>query len=309
MARILITDGMDKQATEILRKMGHEIEQQFYESTQLNEKLKQVDVVIIRSATKIRIEQIDAARETGQLKMIIRAGVGIDNIDASYAETVGIAVRNTPNASSASVAELAIAHMFALARFLYISNVSMRCMKWEKKAYKGIELNGKTLGLVGFGRIAKETAKRAKALGMNIVYTNRSGRKDGYDQYRYVDMDELLKVSDFISLHTPFNKDAGPLITSAEFQKMKKGVFLVNCSRGGVVNEADLIKALNSGQVEAAAVDVFIKEPIRNEELCTHPKVSLTPHIGASTKEAQARIGEEIIGILKENFEYRVYET
>lgn len=303
MAKILVTDGMDKKAAQQLKDMGHELVEQHYEVEELKEQLKSFDAVIIRSATKLRQEIIDAALETKTLKLIIRAGVGLDNIDVAYAMENGIQVNNTPNASSASVAELAIGHMFSLSRFLYISNVTMRNGEWNKKAYKGIELAGKTLGLIGFGRIAKETARMAHALGMKVLYSNRSGAKEGYDQYTFASMDELLKQSDFISLHIPFNKETGAVIGKKEFEMMKDGVYLVNCARGGVVDEAALIEALDSGKVAAAAIDVFEEEPTKNEKLYTHDKVSLTPHIGASTKEAQSRIGEEIVEIIKNFFE------
>lgn len=302
MARILVTDGMDKNAVNKLKELGHEVVEQFYEADELKEEIKEFDCIIVRSATKVREPIIDAALETKKLKLIIRAGVGVDNIDVNYAMERGITVNNTPNASSQSVAELAIGHMFALARHIHISNVTMRNGEWNKKAYKGIELSGKTLGLIGFGRIAIETAKRAKALGMNVIYNTRSGKKEGYDEYRYVDMDELLKVSDFISLHIPYIKENGPTLSTDEFEKMKKGVYIINCARGGVVDEEALLEALDSGKVAAAALDVFEEEPTKNERILKHDRISLTPHIGASTKEAQARIGEEIVSIIKNFF-------
>jgi len=302
MARILVSDGMDKGAKKQLIDLGHEVVDEHYELDELKEQIKEFDAIIIRSATKLRKEVIDKALETNKLKVIIRAGVGLDNIDVNYAMENGITVNNTPNASSASVAELAIGHMFSIARHIHISNVTMREGKWNKKQYKGIELSGKTLGLIGFGRIAKETAKKANALGMNVIYNTRSGAKEGYDEFKYVEMDNLLKESDFISLHIPFIKEVGAVISDKEFEMMKDGVYLVNCARGGVVDEKALLKALNSNKVAACAVDVFEEEPTKNEELYTHERVSLTPHIGASTKEAQKRIGEEILEIIKKNF-------
>ena len=296
MARILVTDGMEKSAIEELKGKGYEIVEQFYEVEELKEQIKKFDCIVVRSATKVRQPIIDAAMETGQLKLIIRGGVGVDNIDVEYAKSKGIIVANTPNASSASVAELAIAHMFNIARFVHIANHTMRLGKWDKKKYEGIELSGKTLGLIGFGRIAKETAKRAKALGMKVVYTNRSGDQND-PEFKYVPMDELLASADFISLHIPGSKDK-PVIGEAEFAKMKDGVYIVNTARGGVVCEDALINALNSGKVSAAALDVFAEEPTKNERIYTHEKISLTPHIGASTIEAQERIGEEIVQII-----------
>ena len=303
MKRILVTDGMEKSAVEKLKNSGYEVVEQFYEPEQLKEQIKNFDAVVVRSATKVRQPIIDAALETGRLKLIIRGGVGVDNIDVDYAKLNGIAVANTPNASSASVAELAIGHMFCLARHIYIANHTMRQGKWNKKQYEGIELSGKTLGLVGFGRIAREVAKRAFALGMKVVYTNTSGAKEGFNDYKYMKLDELLAVSDFISIHIPCSQDQQPVIGEAQFAKMKDGVYLVNTARGGVVCEEALLKALDSGKVAAAALDVFEEEPTKNERIYTHERISLTPHIGASTNEAQERIGGEIIQIIQNFFE------
>ncbi len=303
MKRILVTDGMEKSAVEKLKNSGYEVVEQFYEPEQLKEQIKNFDAVVVRSATKVRQPIIDAALETGRLKLIIRGGVGVDNIDVDYAKLNGIAVANTPNASSASVAELAIGHMFCLARHIYIANHTMRQGKWNKKQYEGTELSGKTLGLVGFGRIAREVAKRAFALGMKVVYTNTSGAKEGFNDYKYMKLDELLAVSDFISIHIPCSQDQQPVIGEAQFAKMKDGVYLVNTARGGVVSEEALLKALDSGKVVAAALDVFEEEPTKNERIYTHERISLTPHIGASTNEAQERIGGEIIQIIQNFFE------
>lgn len=302
MKRILITDGMDKKAVKSLIDDGFEVVEEHYEVEELKQKVKEFDAMVVRSATKVRKEILDAALETKRLKLIVRAGVGVDNIDVNYAMEHGIQVMNTPKASSASVAELAIAHMFAISRHIHISNVTMREGKWNKKQYKGIELNDKTLGLIGFGRIARETAKKAHALGMKVTYTNRSGAKEGYDEYTYMPLDDLLSNSDFISIHVPFNKETGAVLGEEEFSKMKDGVYIINTARGGVICEKALIKALDSGKVAAAAVDVFEEEPTKNEKLIKHPKVSLTPHIGASTKEAQARIGVEATKVITKFF-------
>lgn len=300
MLKILANDGMAQSAVDQLRSAGHEVTVEFFEGDALVQKLREVDVVVIRSKTKIREALIDQVLG-GSLKLIIRAGVGIDNIDHVYAESKGIAVRNTPNSSSASVAELAIGHMFALARHLHIANVTMRKGEWNKKAYAGIELAGKTLGLVGFGRIARETAKRALALGMRVEYYELMGDQS-VEHCTYKSMQELLKNADFISLHIPFIKANGPAISDAQFDMMKDGVYLINCARGGVVDEAALLRALDSGKVAAAALDVFEEEPTKNEAIYTHDKISLTPHIGASTAEAQVRIGEETIAVINQFF-------
>lgn len=301
MSRILVTDGMDKNALAELRELGNEVVEQFYEADELKEELKQFDVVVIRSATKVGKEIIDAALETKRLSIIIRGGVGIDNIDVEYAKDKAIKVFNTPNASSGAVAELTIGHMFALARNIHIANVTMRNGEWNKNEYKGIELSGKTLGLFGFGRIAIETAKKARALGMKVLYNNTSGKKDGYDEYIYVSKEELLKKSDFISLHLPFKKGDTPIIGEQEISSMKNSAYIINTARGGVVDEEALIKAINEGKLAGAALDVYKEEPTKNEELYKNPKISVTPHIGGSTKECQSKIGQEIVQIIKDN--------
>ena len=301
MLKILVTDGMDKGAVQTLKGLGHEVIEQFFEPEELKEQVKNFNVIIVRSATKVRKEIIDSALQTGNLKLIIRGGVGVDNIDVTYAESKGIKVRNTPKASSSAVAELTLGHMFCLARFIGIANVTLREGKWNKKQYKGIELSGKTLGLIGFGRIGRELAKKAKALEMKIIYNDILGPAKDCPEYSFVSLDELLADSDFISLHVPGNEDESPVIGKLEFSKMKDGVYLINCARGGVVDEAALLEALNSGKLAGAGIDVFSEEPPQNLDLIRHEKVSVTPHIGASTKEAQKRIGAEVVSIIKEN--------
>lgn len=298
MIRILANDGIEKNAAEVLRRRGFEVNVNHYEKEELKKALEIVDILIVRSATKVTKDIIDAAAAAGKLKLIIRGGVGIDNIDAEYARQNGISVVNTPNASSTSVAELTIGHMFSLARNIGIANVTMREGNWNKKEYEGIELKGKTLGLVGFGRIAQETARIAAALGMNVIYTNRTGEKKDVAGYKYKDMDQLLKESDFISFHIPFSKGDGPLIGAREFALMKDGVFLINTARGGILSENDLLEAIRSGKVGGAAIDVFEEEPTHNAELCRCSRISVTPHIGGSTREAQERIGDEVVAII-----------
>ncbi len=302
MYKILANDGIDKSAAEKLISLGFEVDTFHYDGEELNQKIKEIDCIIIRSATKIREPLIDEALIGGRLKLIIRAGVGIDNIDHAYSMEKGIIVRNTPKSSSDAVAELAIGHMFALARHIFISNVTMRNGQWNKKAYSGIELSGKTLGLVGFGRIAKSVAKKANALGMKIIYNDLYGENKDFPEFKYVSKNDLLIESDFISLHIPFNKEIGPFLGKDEFNKMKKGMYIIQASRGGVVNEEELLIALDSGIVKMAALDVYENEPTKNEKIYTHKSISLTPHIGASTKEAQARIGLETIDVILEYF-------
>lgn len=296
MYRVLTSDGLQQGAIDKLVAAGFEVVNEHYDKDILGEKLKDFDALVVRSATKVTAEVLEKASE-GRLKLIIRAGVGIDNIDVNYANTKGIAVRNTPNASSDSVAELAIAHMFAVARFIGISNYTMRNGQWNKKHYEGIELGGKTLGIIGMGRIGRSLAKKAEALGMNVIYTDLFGKQEGL-KYDFLELEELLKKSDFLSLHVPYDKNKGSLIGKKEFELMKDGVYIVNCARGKVVDEAALLEALNSDKVAGAGIDVFEQEPTTNEVLVNHPKVSATPHIGAATKEAQDRIGEEVVEII-----------
>lgn len=295
--RVLITDGMDKVSVEELRKSGHEVVEQFYEPEALGEALKEFDCVVVRSKTKVRANHIDQAVQ-GKLKLVIRGGVGVDNIDVAYAESKGIAVRNTPAASTESVAELALGHMFALARYIAIANVTIRDGQWNKKQYEGIEIAGKTLGLIGFGRISQALARRAEALGMKVVYTDLFGENAKFPRYTFMSQEELLKVSDFVSLHIPMPADKKPVIGEAELATMKPTAFIINTARGGLVEEAALVKALDEGKLAGAALDVFSEEPTKNEALYKHPKVSVTPHIGGSTKEAQGRIGAEIVSII-----------
>ena len=300
--RILVTDGMDKDALQALKDNGHEVVEQFYAPEELGAALKEFDAVVVRSATKIRANHIDEAKD-GKLKLIIRGGVGVDNIDVKYAEAAGITVKNTPRASSQSVAELAMAHMFACARFISIAGHTMREDKWEKKAYgKGIELQGKTLGIVGFGRIGQHLGVMAKAIGMNVIAEDIF-HIPGIEEklgIPYVELDELLAKSDFISVHAPA-VDGGALINAETIAKMKDGVTIINTSRGTNVDEAALLAGLESGKVRSAGLDVYADEPATNKALYSHPMVSCTPHIGAATKEAQKRIGTEIVEII-ENF-------
>ena len=297
--RILVTDGMDKSAIATLRERGHEVIEQFYEPNELGEALRDVDVVVVRSKTKVRKEHIDAAKN-GKLKCIIRGGIGIDNIDADYARMNGIQVRNTPDASTESVAELALAHMLACARYVSISGQTMRNGQWEKKAYgKGIELVGKRLGIYGYGRIGKRLGVMAKGMGMNVLAYRRSAIPESIDDAGiiYVTEEKLLRTCDFISVHAP-SSPAGPIITADKIAQMKDGVVIINTSRGANVDEKALLDALNSGKVRAAGLDVWMDEPTHNQELINHPNVSCTPHIGAATVEAQKRIGAEIVYII-----------
>lgn len=291
--RILANDGLDKKAVGKFIEEGIYVDTKHYEKDELKDIIKNFEVLIIRSATTIDKEFIDLAK-TKKLKLIIRAGVGLDNIDVDYAEKNGITVTNTPNASSNSVAELVLGHMISLARYITISNITLRDGQWNKKIYTGTEISGKTFGIIGFGRIGKALAKKASALGMNVIFYDKYYKND--DNFPYLPFEEVLKRADFISLHVPSTEK--PIIGEEEFKLMKDGVFLVNAARGGAIDEDCLIQALNTDKLAGAGIDVFMEEPKPKAALCNHPKVSVTPHIGAATKEAQMRIGEEIIDIV-----------
>ena len=300
MCKVLISDGLQENAINKLLDLGFEVTNKHYDKEELGVALKEYDALVIRSATKVTREVLEAEKG-GNLKLIIRAGVGIDNIDVKAAEEVGVTVRNTPNSSSDSVAELALAHMFAVARFVGPSNYTMRNGEWNKKKYEGVELSGKTLGIVGMGRIGRSLATKATALGMKVVYNDAFGKVDGVE-YEFLNLEELLATSNFISLHVPYDKNNGSLIGKKELEIIKEGSYIINCARGKVVDEEALLEALDNGRVAGAGIDVFAVEPNTNEALVNHPKVSCTPHIGASTMEAQERIGEEVVTVIKEFF-------
>lgn len=300
MIRVLANDGLEVSAVKALEAAGAEVVTDHVDQENLGEAVRDYDVLIVRSASKVTAEVSEKAAGS-KLKLVIRAGVGVDNIDIPAANAKGITVKNTPNASSNSVAELAVGHMFALARYIAIANVTMRNGEWNKKKYQGSEIAGKTLGIVGMGRIGRSLAAKAEALGMTVVYTDLFGKQEGLS-YEFLDLNDLLKTSDFISLHVPYDKNQGSLIGKKEFEMMKDGVFLIDCARGKVVEEAALLEALNNGKVAGAGLDVFEEEPTHNTELVNHPKVSVTPHIGAATDEAQTRIGEEVVSTIKEFF-------
>ena len=297
--RILVTDGMDKGAIEKVRAMGHELVEQFYEPDELGKALRDFDVAIIRSKTKLRAKQIDEAKGS-RFKCVIRAGVGLDNIDVQYAKDNGIEVKNTPKSPSESVAELAMAHMFSCARYISIAGHSMREGKWEKKAYsKGFELAGKTMGVIGYGRIGQMVGAKGQALGMDVLSVVHRNKPEGCEceTMHFVSMDELLSRSDIIVLCAPGGDR--PLVDAESLAKMKDGVVIINVSRGSNVDEAALLEALNSGKVKAAGLDVWMSEKDPNWALAQHPAVSCTPHIGAGTKEAQKRIGAELVDIVE----------
>lgn len=299
MAKILVCDKMDDSAlNEIQKRWGADVKIG-QSPEELADNIGPYEAIIVRSATKVRKPAIDAANN---LRVIIRGGVGIDNIDHEYARSKGIDVRNTPAASSKAVAELALAHMFALARNLHKANVTMRKGEWNKKQYKGIELAGKTLGIIGIGRIGQELAKKAHALDMEVIAYDAYVDESPLDFVKMVGKDELLANSDFVSLHIPAPKE-GYVISKEEIDKMKDGAYLINAARGGTVDEKALKEALDSGKLAGAGVDVWEEEPTCNTDLCCQDNVCVTPHLGASSKEAQGRVGEEVVSILSEYFD------
>lgn len=297
--RILVTDGMDAGAMELLRNDGYEVTERFYEPEALGPALREFDGVIIRSATKIKSPQINAARG-GRLKLIIRAGVGMDNIDIPCAEAAGIAVKNTPRASSNAVAELTVGLMFACARNLSVAGCTMRQGRWEKKAYsKGFELQGKTIGVIGYGRIGRLVGEKCQALGMQVLSAVHRSKPVGCecDTMHFVSMEDLLSQSDLIALCAPAGEQ--PMITAETIARMKDGAVIINTSRGSNVDETALLAALESGKIRAAGLDVWLDEKAPNQALISHPAVACTPHIGAGTREAQARIGAELVDIVE----------
>ena len=298
MCKILVTDGMNDNAINNLKKLNVDVEHKFYDGLELGEKLKDKDILVIRSKNVITKEIIDKACEGNTLKLIIRSGVGLDNIDVEYANKKGIKVMNTPNASTRSVAELTIGQIITISRFINISNITMREGQWNKKKYVGTEIYGKTLGIIGLGRIGKAVAKMAHTLGMKVIYYDILGEMENCEDYTFCSFEEVLKNADFLTIHIPLKRGQDYLITKKEFDMMKDRVYFINHARGGLVCEKDLIEALDSGKVEAAALDVYEVEPNINQELVNHPMVSITPHLGASTVEAQERIGKEIVKII-----------
>ncbi len=294
--KILVCDPIAEKAVQELKSLGHQVDVKTgMTPDELKSAVPDYECMIVRSATKVRKEIIDAAPN---LKLIIRGGVGIDNIDVEYAKSKGVEVKNTPAASSISVAELTLGHMLSLIRHIPRGTQGLKENKWEKKKLKGTELYQKTLGIIGIGRIGREVAKRAICFGMNvIVYDPYIKEVEGLD-VKFVPFEKLIKTADFITLHTPHTDETHHLLSDKEFEEMKEGVYIVNCARGGIVDEDALYRALTSGKVAGAALDVFEKEPPENNRLLSLENFDCTPHLGASTKEAQDRIGEEIIKII-----------
>jgi D-3-phosphoglycerate dehydrogenase len=306
--KILANDGISQSGIDALEKRGFEVITTKVAQNQLENYINEhtIDGLLVQSATQVTQDLIDACPS---IKLIGRGGVGMDNIDVEYAQEQGLHVINTPDASSNSVAELVFSHLFGMARFLHSSNREMPLegdsrFKELKKAYsQGIELRGKTIGIIGFGRVGQTVAKIGLGLGMNVIATDKvitnapitvdffNGQKVTIN-INTIPKEEVLKEADFITLHVPAQDDY--LITAKEIEEMKDGVGIVNTARGGILHEVDLVKAIESGKVQFAGLDVFETEPTPAVQLLMNPEISLTPHIGAGTKEAQERIGLEL---------------
>ena len=286
--KVLICDATDPKALKIIEEAGIDVvNQPNITPEELLKVIPEYPCMVVRSRTKVTKEVIDAGTS---LKAIVRAGVGLDNIDVGYAKEKGVLVLNTPSASTQSVAELTIAYLMALARDIPLMTASMKAGKWEKKSFLGSEVSGKKLGLIGSGRIGQAVADRAIALGMTVM---------AYDPYvtqlpniTLVELDNLLKEADYISLHIPHTEETHNILDAAAFAKMKDGVRIINCARGGTIDEDALYQAIQNGKVAGAALDVFAEEPLTNPSLFSLDQVIGSPHIGAGTGEAKERVGQ-----------------
>jgi D-3-phosphoglycerate dehydrogenase len=310
--KILANDGISSKGKELLMAAGFTVITDKVEQDQLAKTVNEqgIEMILVRSATTVRKEVIDACPN---LKLIGRGGVGMDNIDVAYAREKGITVINTPASSSQSVAELVMGHLFSLSRFLHESFKNMESGDFsnlKKKFAKGVELRGKTIGIIGFGRIGQSLASYALGAGMDVIAVDQFttpikisvpiGLNNNFDVEitPTTDLKSVLGKLDYISLHVPKQADGSAVITASEFSKMKKGVLIVNASRGGVIDENDLLVALDEGVIGGVALDVYENEPNPKKELLNHPNIACTPHIGAATAEAQDRIGEELAQLI-----------
>lgn len=292
MKRVLIADPIEESAVAKIKAAGLEVVVRNAEKDgPIEKQIKGFDCVVVRSATKITKEVIDAA---DKLKLVVRAGVGLDNVDKKAADAKGVVVQNTPEAPSVSVAEMVFSLMLSLARNITQADSSMKGGRWEKKKLGGTELWQKTIGIVGLGRIGMEVGKRAKAFGMNVlaydvIDISKACKELGAKK---ADLNTILEKADYITLHVPMLPQTKGMIAEKELKKMKKTAFLINTSRGGVVDEKALLDALNAGLIAGAGLDVFENEPPTDWQLVKHPKVVASPHLSSSTEEGQVRIGE-----------------
>jgi D-3-phosphoglycerate dehydrogenase len=293
--KILISDGLDGRGQSILRASADVDSHDKLPADDLLRRIPEYDALIVRGQTRVTPAVLDAAP---RLRVIGRAGVGVDNIDLEAAKTHKVAVVNAPTSTTVAVAELAFGLLLALTREIPRADAGMKQGQWLKKEFEGVELNGKTLGIIGFGRIGMEVGRRAAAFGMSVIVydPNVLEHELEHGSGEPVSLQDLLAWSDFISLHLPLNVQTRDLLGPMAFSQMKDGVRLISTARGGIVDEAALLDALNRGKVAGAALDVFEKEPPGLTELVAHPRVIATPHIGAQTAEAQSRAAEQIAG-------------
>ncbi len=299
--RIHFNDFLDEKYIEILSHRGLNVTREHFSEEILLREIQAIDILVVRSKTQVTKEILQKGNG-GKLKLVIRAGVGLDNIAMKVAESIGIKVVSTQGASSRSVAELTLALILDLSRHITKADAAMRQGKFLKSEFRGQEIYGKTIGLIGFGEIGKQVARMAKAMGMKVLYTNTRGEIPQYvGIYEYVDLDELLKQSSYISLHMPGQGDGAPVLTTREFELMKDGSYIINTARGSLIDEKALLYYLDLGKIKAAALDVFSEEPPSDEKLITHEKILLTPHLGSETKEARERTGEAVINTV-DNF-------
>ncbi|MCL1978152.1 MAG: hydroxyacid dehydrogenase [Candidatus Bathyarchaeota archaeon] len=284
--KILISDKIFEDGIKILQEKGYQVTTAWnVPKAELSKIIADYDVLIVRSATKVKGELLANAKN---LKVIARVGEGLDNVDFQKANEMGIKVVNTPHVSYMSVAELALGYIIALARNIVQGTISMREGKWEKEQFMGNEINGKTLGIIGCGYIGRTVERFAIQMGMKVIAVEECVHD------RFVPLDEMLPQADFITIHVPLSPLTKYMISTKEFEKMKNGVMIVDCSRGGVINQEALYQALVSGKVKAAALDVFEEEPPKNSKLLTLANVIATPHIGAQTEEAQLKASVQI---------------
>ncbi|HBO34385.1 MAG TPA: hypothetical protein DD636_06575 [Anaerolineaceae bacterium] len=300
--KVIITDGLESVGKDLINQAGEAVDRKGIDAAQLLLEVGEYDGMIVRGRTKVTREVFEAAKK---LKVVGRAGVGVDNIDLAVAKEHGVLVVNCPVATSEAVAELAMAMIFGLSRELPRADEAMKHENWDKKTLMGTELMGKTLGMIGFGRIGQLVAKYASCMGMKVIVFDKIWfpdfvREKGFEQLQ---LEELLPQADFFSIHIPLTSESKHLLNDETFALMKDGAYVVDASRGGVIDHAALLRALESGKVAGAAIDVFETEPPIDWTLVKHPKVIATPHIGAQTKEAQVRaakdIASEVVNVLE----------
>jgi D-3-phosphoglycerate dehydrogenase len=302
--KVLVTDKSAEEALQVIKDAGHDITYDEMDGDTLLKEIPKYDALMVRGRTKV-IKEIVKAGAKGKLKVIGRAGIGVDNVDIETAAKEGIKVVNAPTGATPSVAELAIAHMLSLSRYLIKADSTMKSGEWAKKQLKGNELYGKILGLIGCGNIGKLTAKYSQVFNMSVIgydpfISEEDMQKDGIQKME--DLEELMKTADFISLHLPHIPETHHIVNNGMLSKMKPSAYLINCSRGGTVDEKALYDALKNGKIAGAGIDVFENEPPKDSPLLQLDNVVLTPHIGANTTEGQIRAGtvcaEQIIKVL-----------